>query len=75
MADLFADDIFKRIFLNENYIISIQISMKLIHKGLIDNTPALIKILACRRIGDKPLSEAMMAKLTDAFLWYLACMS
>ena len=41
MAVILADDIFKRIFLNENIIISIKISLQFVSKGLIDNKPAL----------------------------------
>ena len=37
MAATLADDIFKRIFLNENVIISIQMSLKFVHKGTSDN--------------------------------------
>ena len=56
----FADDTFKRIFLNENVGISIKISLKFVPKGPIYNIPALIQIMAWRRPGDKPLSEPMM---------------
>ena len=56
----FADDTFKRIFLNENVIISIKISLKFVPKGPINNIPALVQIMAWRRPGDKPLSEAAM---------------
>ena len=59
----FADDTFKRIFLNENVRISIKISLKFIPKGPIINIPALVQIMAWRRSGDKPLSEAMMVSL------------
>ena len=59
----FADDTFKRIFLNENVIISIQISLKFVPKGPINNIPALVQITAWRRAGDKSLSEAMMVSL------------
>ena len=59
----FADDTFKRIFLNENIIISIKISLKFVPKSPIDNTPALFQIMAWRRPGDKPLSEPMMITL------------
>ena len=59
----FADDTFKRIFLNENVIISIKISLTFIPKGPINNIPALVQIMAWRRPGDKPLSEAMMVSL------------
>ena len=41
MATILADDIFKRIFLNENIRISIQISLKFIPKVPIDNKSAL----------------------------------
>ena len=57
---LFADDTFKRIFLNENIIISTKNSLKFVPKGLFDNIPALVLIMAWRRPGDKPLSEPMM---------------
>ena len=56
----FADDIFKCIFLNENIWISIQISLKFVPKGPINNIPALVQIMAWRRLGDKPLSEPMI---------------
>ena len=56
----FADDIFKCILLNENVLILIKISLKFIPKGPINNIPALVQIMAWRRPGDKPLSEAMM---------------
>ena len=59
----FADDIFKRIFFNENVWISIKISLKFVPKGPINNIPALIQIMAWRRSGDKPLSEPMMVSL------------
>ena len=59
----FADDTFKRIFLNENLWISIKISLKFVPKSPIDNIPALFQIMALRRPGDKPLSEAMMVSL------------
>ena len=59
----FADDIFKSIFLNENIWTPIKISLKFVPKGLINNIPALVKIMAWRRPGDKPLSEPMMVSL------------
>ena len=57
-----ADDIFKRIFLNENIIILSWISLKFVPKGPINNIPALVGIMAWRRPGDKPLSEPMMVR-------------
>ena len=61
----FADDIFKRIFLNENIWIPIKISLKFVPKGPINNIPALVQIMAWRRSGDKPLPEPM---ITDAYM-------
>ena len=58
----FPDDIFKWIFLNENVWISIKISSKFVPKDPINNIPALVEIMAWRRLGDKPLSEAMMVR-------------
>ena len=59
----FADDIFKRIFLNENVRISIKISLKFVPKGPTINIPALVQIMAWRRSGDKPLSEQTLVSL------------
>ena len=58
----FADDIFTCIFFNENGCILIKFSLKYVHKGLIDNNPALVQIMAWRRPGDKPLSEPMVVR-------------
>ena len=59
----FADDTFKRIFLKEKVRISIKISLKFVPKSAIDNIPELFQIMAWRRPGDKPLSEAMMVSV------------
>ena len=59
----FPDDIFKWIFLNENVWISINISLKIVPWGRINNIPTLVQVMAWRRPGDKPLSEPMMARL------------
>ena len=71
----FADDIFKCIFLNENLWISIKISLKFVPKGPINNIPALVQVMAWRRSGDKPLSDPMMVKSTDAYTRHSASMS
>ena len=68
MAAILADDIFKCISLNENDIIPIQISQIFFPMSPIDNKPALVQIMAWRRIGDKPLPETMMAQFTDAYM-------
>ena len=59
----FADDICKCIFLNENVRIPIEISLKFVPKGPINNIPSLVQIMAWRRPGDKPLSEPMIVTL------------
>ena len=75
MAAIVADNIFKWIFLNENVIISIEISLKSVPKGPINNIPALVQVMAWRRPGDKPLSDLMMVKFTDAYMRHSASMS
>ena len=59
----FPDDIFKWIFLNENVWISINISLKFVPRGSINNIPTLVQVMAWRRPGDKPLSGPMMVRL------------
>ena len=59
----FTDDTFKRIFLKENVGIFIKISLKFVPTSPIDNIPPLFQIMAWRRSGDKPFSEAMMVNL------------
>ena len=59
----FADDTFKCIFCEENVRISIKISLNFVPKSPNGNIPALFQIMAWRRPGDNPLSEAMMVSL------------
>ena len=59
----FAYDIFKCIFLNENFWIPIKISMEFVSKGPINNIPSLFQIMVWRRAGAKPLSKPMMVSL------------
>ena len=68
MAAILADNIFKCIFLNEKDKIPIQISLKLVPRGPIDNKPALVHVMVWRRTGDKPLPEPMMTQFTDAYM-------
>ena len=37
--------------------------LKFVPKGPINNNPALVQIMAWRRLGDKPLSEPMMVRV------------
>ena len=50
----FPDDILKWIFLNENVLISIKISLNFVPEGLIYNIPALGQIMAWCWPGGKP---------------------
>ena len=56
----FADDIFKRIFLNEKVQVFIQTSLKFVPKGPMNYKSTLVQIIARRGSGDKPLSEPMV---------------
>ena len=65
----FAADIFKCIFLNENFCILIEIWLRLVPEGLIDNKSALVQVMACRLFGDKPLPESMLTKVCG-IIWH-----
>ena len=54
--------------MKEKFCILIQISLKFVAKSPIDNNPALVLIIAWPGIGDKPLSEPMLAPFTDAYM-------
>ena len=56
----FPDNILKWIFLNENVWISLELWLEFIPRGLINNIPALVQIMAWRWPGHKPLSEQIM---------------
>ena len=71
MAAILADNIFKHIFLNDNIRISIQISLKFVPKGLIDDKSALVQVMAWHQTGDKPLPEAMKTQFADTCMWHL----
>ena len=68
MADIWADDNFRCIFLNENDKIPIRISLKFVPRRPIDITPALVQVMAWRRTGDKPLPGTMLTQFTDAYM-------
>ena len=63
----FADDIFKCVFMNEKFCILIQVSLKSVLKGPIDNTIAF-RVMAWCRTGHKPLPELMLTRFTDAYM-------
>ena len=66
----FTDHVFRCIFLNEKFCILIKISLKFVPKGPINNSPALVEIIAWYRIGDKPLFEPMLTRFTDTCMWH-----
>ena len=37
-------------------------------KGLVNNKVAITKVMAWRRIGDKPLPEPMLTHVLDAYM-------
>ena len=64
MAALFAEDIFKLTFLNEKDCILIEISLKLVPHGPIDNKSSLAQVMACRLTGSKPLSKPVLTEMS-----------
>ena len=68
MATNLADDIFNHIFLNENVWILIEIPLKFVPKGLIDNKPAFVQVMAWHRTGDKPLPGPMLTQFNNAYM-------
>ena len=68
MTTILADDIFNCIFLNENYRILIQISLKFVCSGPTANKPALVQVMAWCRTGDKLLPEPMLAQFPDTYM-------
>ena len=68
MAAIFADDIFRCIFVNEKFFIFIEISQKFVPKSPINNIRAIVQLMARRWIGDKPLSEAMLTQFTGTYM-------
>ena len=65
-----ADNIFKRIFVNEKFCTLIRISLRFVPKGPIDNESALVLVMAWRQTGDKPLPELLLTQFTDAYIYH-----
>ena len=70
MAVILENDIFDCIFLNENDRIHIHISLKYVPRSPTDNKPELVKVMAWRRAGDKPLPGPVMTQFIDAYMWH-----
>ena len=56
------DDMSKCIFLKENVWIPIEISLKIVPKGLINNNPALFQIMAWRRPVANPMGIPILVR-------------
>ena len=41
---------------------------KFVPRSQINNKPALVQVMAWHQIGDMPLSEPMLTRLTDAYM-------
>ena len=59
---------FRLILLHEKCWILIQIYLKYILIGPVNNNPTLVQIMAWQWTGDEPLSEPMMIQFTDAYI-------
>ena len=66
----FTDNVIKSIFLQKKFCISIQISLKFVPRGPVDNKWALVQLMAWCQKGDKPLSKPMLTQFTDAHMWH-----
>ena len=51
-----------------NFFISIQISLKFVLQGPIDNKAALILVMAWCQTGDKPIPKPMLTQFTDTYM-------
>ena len=54
--------------MNENFGISIRISLKFAPKGPIDIKSVLVQVMAYRRTGDKSLSEPILSQFAEAYM-------
>ena len=54
--------------MNEKFGILIQISLKFVPKGSIDNKSVLVHEMAWRRTGDKPLPKPILPQFTNAYM-------
>ena len=70
-----ADNIFKWIFVNEKFCISIHILLKFVPLGSIDYKSSLFQVLAWPWTGDKSLPEPMLIQFTDAYMQHEGEMS
>ena len=62
-------------FSYDKFCISIWISLKFIYNDPTNKMSALVRVMAWRRTGDKPLHEPMMTQFTDAYMQHYGHMS
>ena len=68
-------DIFKHLFMVENAIILIEISLKFILKGPINNKSALVQVMTWRWAGAKPSLEPMASQFAGSYMQHSGEMS
>ena len=68
MAAILADDNFKCIFLYENDIIPIWISLKFVPRSPIDNKPALAQVMAWHWTDTKPIPQLILTQFSNAYM-------
>ena len=54
--------------MNENFYILIQISLKFVPEGPIDNKAALVRVNTWCQTGGKPLPELILTKFTNVHM-------
>ena len=60
----------KCIFMNEKFCTLIRFSLKFVPKRPMDNNPAMVEMMAWRRICDKSLSEPVLTRFSDTYMRY-----
>ena len=55
----------------KSFVFQFKISLKFVPEGPTENDPALVQIMTWRWICDKPLSEPMQTRFTDAYKRHL----
>ena len=63
-----ADDTLKHVFLKQNFSVLIEISLKFVPKGLINNKSSLVQVMTWHQTGAKSLPEPMMTLFTIAYM-------
>ena len=54
--------------MNEKFSTLIEIRLKFVSKGPIDNNSTLVQVMAWRQTDDMPISEPMLNQLIDAYM-------